>query len=194
MTEKEKLKNGLMYHGFDNELTEERKKAKDMLFDFNNLRPSMKEKCDAIIKELFGHIGDKFWIESPFYCDYGYNISIGNNFYVNHNCVILDCARVTIGDNVLIGPNTGIYTAGHAIDPEQRALGLEYAFPITIGNNVWIGGGCSILAGVTIGDNSVIAAGSVVNKDIPPNVVAAGNPCRVIRKITDEDIKKYRTE
>ena len=120
-------------------------------------------------------------------------IEVGDNFYVNHNCVILDGAKVTFGDNVFIAPNCGFYTAGHPIDYEQRNQGLEYAYPITVGSNVWIGGNCVILPGVTIGDNCVIGAGSVVNRDIPSGSIAVGNPCRVLRKITEADRQKYRT-
>lgn len=123
----------------------------------------------------------------PFHCDYGYNIEIGENFFANYNCVILDGAKVTFGDNVFIAPNCSFYTAGHPIDVLQRNQGLEYALPIKIGNNVWIGGNVTVLPGVTIGDNTVIGAGSLVNKDIPSNVVAAGNPCRVIREITENN-------
>jgi len=122
-------------------------------------------------------------ITAPFWCDYGSNIEIGENFYTNHNCVILDCAKVTFGDNVLIGPNCGFYTAGHPLDAVRRNQGLEYARPIHIGHNVWIGGGVQVAPGFTIGDDAVIGAGSVVTKDIPTGVLAAGNPCRVIRDL-----------
>ena len=128
-----------------------------------------------------------FTITAPFWCDYGYNIRLGKNFYSNHNLVILDGAKVIFGDNVFVGPNCGFYTAGHPIDYERRNKGLEYAYPITVGSNVWFGGGVQVMPGVTIGDNVVIGAGSVVVKDIPSNCVAVGNPCKVIREITDED-------
>ena len=130
-------------------------------------------------------------VTAPFYCDYGFNISVGNNFYTNHNCTILDAAKVEIGDSVFLAPNCVISTAGHATDPLQRSQGLEFAKPIRIGNHVWIGANVSVLPGVTIGDNTIIGAGSVVNRDIPSGVVAAGNPCRVIRNITEEDKHKY---
>ena len=130
-------------------------------------------------------------IEQTFWCDYGYNIEIGENFYSNHNLIILDGAKVTFGDNCFIAPNCGFYTAGHALDIKQRNQGLEIAWPITVGNNVWFGGNVIVLPGVSIGDGCIIGAGSVVNKDIPSGVLAAGNPCRVIRKITKEDEKKY---
>lgn len=184
MTEKEKAELGLLYDAnYDPEILADRDRAKEMLFDYNSLRPSQKEERGQLLKDLLGKAGKNPIVEPPFACDYGYNIEVGDNFYANVYCVILDGAKVCIGDNVFIAPHVGIYTAGHPLDVEQRNCGLEYARPITIGNNVWIGAGVSILPGVTIGDNAVIGAGSVVNKDIPSGVLAAGNPCRVIRKI-----------
>jgi maltose O-acetyltransferase len=190
-TEKEKSLGGMLYKAKDEELSAERLYARELIFLFNSLPPSEIEKRDEIIRKLFCKTGERFMIEPPFHCDYGSNISIGNNFYANFNLVILDCAKTEIGDNVLIGPNVGIYPAGHPVDPELRKMELEFAFPVTIGNNVWIGGNVVINPGVTIGDNSVIGSGSVVIKDIPDNVVAAGNPCRVIREISDRDRKYY---
>lgn len=187
MSEKQKMLNQEYYISWDEELVEEREKAKDLLFQFNNTRPSLRNERNAIIKMLFGSVGTNAWIESPFNCDYGYNISVGNNFYANNNCTILDCAKITIGDNVLIGPNVSFYTPNHAMDATERKAGYERSLPITIGNNVWISGSVTILPGVTIGDNSVIGAGSVVTKSIPANVVAAGVPCKIIRTITAED-------
>ena len=131
--------------------------------------------------------GDSFTIVAPFWCDYGYNIEIGENFFANHNTVILDGAKVTFGNNVFVAPNCGFHTAGHPIDAERRNQGLEYAYPITVGDNVWIGAGVQVMPGVTIGSNVVIGGGSVVVKDIPSNVVAVGNPCRVVRPITDDE-------
>lgn len=128
---------------------------------------------------------ENYWIEQPFWCDYGYNIEIGENFYSNHNLTILDGNKVKFGDNVFIGPNCSFYTAGHPLDTQRRNQGLEYAKPIIIGNNVWLGGNVCVLPGVTIGDNVVIGAGSVVTKDIPSNVVAAGNPCKIIKNLKD---------
>jgi galactoside O-acetyltransferase len=192
MTEKEKMLAGLLYDAnFDNDLVGERTKCKDILFEYNNLAPSNITKQSEIIISLFGKTKGTFTITAPFYCDYGYNIEIGENFYTNHNCVILDAAKVKFGDNVFIAPLCGFYTAGHPVDAEQRNKGLEYAYPITIGNNVWIGGGVHVMPGVTIGDNTVIGAGSIVTKDIPSDVIAVGNPCKVLRKITDEDKLKY---
>ena len=191
MTEKEKMLSGRPYQAFGEELFRERQYAKELLFDFNSARPSEIAKQNEIIKKLFGGIKGDFHIEAPFRCDYGYNLSIGKDFYSNYNCTILDCAEVTIGDNVMFAPNVSLFTAGHPIHHEPRIEGLEYAFPITIGNNVWIGGGVIINPGVTIGDNVVIGAGSVVTKDIPSNVVAVGNPCKIVKEITDEDKGKY---
>ncbi|MFY1045987.1 sugar O-acetyltransferase [Chryseobacterium sp. GP-SGM7] len=181
--EKEKMLAGKLYNANDENLIIERQEVKDLCFQYNHLLPSKIAERKDLIKKLFHKTGENFHIEQPFYCDYGYNIEIGENFYSNMNVVILDCAKVTFGNNVLIAPNCGFYTAGHPFDIEQRNNALEYAHPIKVGNNVWIGAGCSILPGVTIGDNTVIGAGSVVTKDIPPNVLALGNPCRVIRNI-----------
>ena len=158
-----------------------------MCFKMNSTFPSQKEKIMEIAREILGKTGEKFEIITPFWCDYGCNIELGRNFYANHNLVILDCAKVRFGDNVFIAPNCGFYTAGHPIDAERRNKGLEYAYPITVGDNVWIGGGVQVMPGVTIGSNVVIGAGSVVVKNIPDNCVAVGNPCRVIRPITDAD-------
>lgn len=191
MTEKEKMINGELYLSFGEELLKERQDAKELIFDFNTLRPTKIEERNEIIAKLFGEIGKGFFIEPPFRCDYGYNISVGKNFYSNYNCIILDCAKVTIGDNVLFAPNVSLFTAGHPIDAEIRNSGVEYAFPITIGNNVWIGGGVIVTPGVTIGDNVVIGAGSVVTKDIPAGVIVVGNPCKVIREISENDKKYY---
>ena len=163
--------------------------CKEILYDYNNLRPKELEKREEIIRKLFRKTGEEFHIESPFYCDYGFNITIGENFYSNHNLVILDGAEVIFGDNVFIGPNVGIYTAGHPIDVELRNKGIEYAKTIKIGNNVWIGGNVCIMPGVTIGDNVTIGGGAVVTKDIPSNVTAFGNPCKVY-KVNEENVGK----
>lgn len=188
MTEKEKMLNQMMYNGgVDEELAQERMKCKDLCYEFNNIRPSQIEEQKKKIKEIVGKTKSSFYITGPFWCDYGYNIELGENFYANHNLVILDCTKVVFGDNVLIGPDCGFYTAGHPIDAERRNAWLEYAYPITVGNNVWIGGGVRVMPGVNIGNDVVIGGGSVVTKDIPDNVVVVGNPCRVIRKITEED-------
>lgn len=192
MTEKEKAAAGYLYDAnFNKEMLQERNRCKDLCFQFNQCMPSDIEKQEKLLHEILGNIQGAITITAPFWCDYGYNISVGKNFYTNHNCVILDGAKVTFGDNVFIAPNCCFSTAGHAIDAKQRADGLEIAFPITVGNDVWIGANVTVLPGVTIGDGTVIGAGSVVNKDIPSNVIAAGNPCRPIRAITEEDKKKY---
>ncbi len=184
MTEKEKMQAGILYDAnYDSELIAERAACKELCHEYNRLAPSMSAEREALMRRLLGKTGKAFLIEQPFACDYGYNIEIGENFYMNVNGVILDGAKVTFGDNVFIAPNCGFYTAGHPLDWQQRNQGLEYARPITVGNNVWIGAGVSVLPGVTIGDNAVIGAGSVVTRDIPANVVAVGNPCRVVRTL-----------
>ena len=191
-SEKEKMGTGRLYDAnYDTELIAERQACKELCYTLNHLPPSQIAEREAIIRRLFCKTKERFLLEQPFYCDYGYNIEIGENFYANMNCVILDEAKVTFGDNVFIAPSCGFYTAGHPLDGEQRNRGLEYAPPIRVGNNVWIGAQVCVLPGVTIGDNTVIGAGSVVNRDIPANVIAAGNPCRVIREITEEDKTKY---
>lgn len=191
MTEREKALAGMLYDAsFDGELMQNRLYAKDLCHEYNLLPPSHMEQRNAVIQKLLGQTTGRFLIEQPFICDYGYNIEIGDEFYANHHCVILDGAKVTFGDHVMVAPNCGFYTAGHPLDAGQRNTGLEYAYPITIGNNVWIGGNVVVLPGVTIGDNTVIGAGSVVNRSIPAGVVAAGNPCRVLRRITEQDILK----
>lgn len=191
MTEKEKMLRSIIYDANnDKELIEERRAAKELCYDFNHLRPSDTEGQTKILSRLLGKAGDAVCIVAPFWCDYGYNIEVGRNFFANHNTVILDGAKVCFGDNVFIAPNCGFYTAGHPIDTERRNKGLEYAHPIIVGDNVWIGAGVQVLPGVTIGSNVVIGAGAVVVKDIPDNVVAVGNPCRVLRAITDEDKQK----
>ena len=190
-SEKEKMISGKPYKAFGDELANERQYAKELIFDFNSFRPNEIVNRNEVIKRLLGKIGSSFIIEPPFRCDYGYNIEIGENFYSNYNLIIMDCAKVKIGDNVMIGPNVSVYTAGHPVHFEIRNQGYEYAFPVSIGNNVWIGGNAVINPGVIIGDNSVIGSGSVVTKDIPDNVIAAGNPCKVLRGINEEDKLYY---
>lgn len=191
MKEKEKMLKQLLYNAnYDKELINERICAKEICYQYNNIRPSDLASQHKIMKSLLGKTAGSFCIVAPFWCDYGYNIEIGKNFFANHNTVILDANKVTFGDNVFIAPNCGFYTAGHPIDAERRNEGLEYAYPITVGDNVWIGGGVQVMPGVTIGNNVVIGGGSVVVKDIPDNSVAVGNPCKVIRAITEDDKKK----
>ena len=183
---------GYLYDAnYDKDIIKSRTECADLCYEFNNCRPSDTEKQNALLHRILGSVKGDIVVTAPFYCDYGFNITVGNNFYTNHNVTILDGAKVTFGDNVFIAPNCVFSTAGHAIDSEQRNAGLEIAFPINIGDNVWIGANVTVLPGVTVGSNTVIGAGSVVNKDIPDGVVAAGNPCRVIRKITAADKEKY---
>ena len=184
MTEKEKMLAGEIYSADDAQVLKELEVTRDKIFEYNSLRPSETKRMKEIIKELFGHVGDdNFLLNQPFRCDYGKQISVGKRFFANFNFTILDEARVTIGDDCFIGPNVSIYTACHSIDPVERNSRQEWAKPVTIGNNVWIGGSVTILPGVTIGDNVSIGAGSVVVKDIPSNSVAVGNPCKVIKRI-----------
>lgn len=183
-SEKEKCLRGELYDAnYDAELLAERQVCKDICYEYNHLKPSLVSEREKLLRRLLGRTGESFLIEQPFYCDYGYNISLGENFYANVNCVILDGVPVTFGDNVFVAPNCGFYTAGHPLDVDSRNRGLEYARPITIGDNVWVGAQVCVLPGVTIGDNCVIGAGSVVTHDIPAGSVAVGNPCRVLRKI-----------
>lgn len=182
-SEKEKMIAGELYYAYDSQLVAERKKARALTRQFNATTEEETEKRKSIIKQLFGSTGEKFEIEPPFRCDYGYNISIGENFYANFNCVMLDVCKIKIGKNVMFGPNVQVYTATHPTDTKTRISGLEFGKPITIGDNVWIGGGVIINPGVTIGDGTTIGSGSVVTKDIPANVVAVGNPCKVVKKL-----------
>lgn len=185
-SEKEKMLRGEIYDAnYDPELINERIRCKVMCRRYNDILPDRLEERAALLRSLLGKTGKTFLVEQPFYCDYGYNIEIGENFYSNVNLVILDGAKVKFGDNVFIAPNCGFHTAGHPLDVSRRNAGLEYARPITVGDNVWIGAGVNVLPGVTIGDNCVIGAGSVVNKDIPANSLAVGNPCRVIRSLEE---------
>lgn len=177
MTEKEKQQAGELYNANDRELFNERIKAKKLCAEYNAVECNDFQKRERILDRLVALRGENTVIEPNFFCDYGYNIVIGDNFYANHNLVILDCADIKFGNNVFIGPNCGFYAAEHPIDADLRNQGLEYAKPIKVGSNVWIGGGVTVIGGVTIGDNVVIGAGSVVTKDIPSNCVAVGNPC-----------------
>ncbi len=187
MTEREKMLAGELYRDSkDGELFQERLRIKELIYEINALRPEEDEKKDALFRKLLGKTGENFYIETPFRCEYGHHIEIGEGFFANFNCIMLDCAKITIGRDVLIGPNVSLLTAGHPVDPEIRRSGLEFAKPIVIGDNVWLGGGCIVTPGVTIGSNSVIGAGSVVTKDIPEGVVAVGVPCRVIGPVSQK--------
>lgn len=184
MTEKEKMLSGQIYSAVDPELVEELNVVKEMIRDYNDLRPSDKQAQLELLKGLLGNIADdEFLIIQPFFCDYGKQIRLGRRFFANFNFTVLDEARVTIGDDCFIGPNVSIYTACHSTDPIERNTRQEWAEPVTIGNNVWIGGSVTILPGVTIGDNVTIGAGSVVAKDIPSNSIAVGNPAKVIKRL-----------
>lgn len=188
LTEKEKMFKGIWYDANnDDEILKERSIADILCFEFNQTNPLQKEKQEEIITKLFPNIGKNITILQPVYTDYGYNTFIGDNSFINHNVYFMDGGKITIGKFAFIGPNCGFYTATHAILPEERNQGLEKAKPITIGDNVWIGGHVSILPGISIGDNSIIGAGSVVTSDIPSNVIAVGNPCKVLREINESD-------
>ena len=185
MTQFERMMAGLPYHA-DEETRKRMMKTRFLLQEYNSLAPDNMERKNEILRELLGKTSECFYIEPPFHCDYGCNIELGKQFYANYNLTILDCNKVVIGDGVLLGPNVTITAAGHPIHPESRKK-YEYGIPVTIGNKVWIGANVVICPGVTIGDGWVIGAGSVVTRDVPANVIAFGNPCRVYRSITDED-------
>lgn len=187
MQEKDKMLSGMLYNANQEELVRERRRAKQYCDKFNRLSPVKEEKQRKLLRRLLGSAEGEFTILPSFWCDYGYNIHLGNHFFANHHLVILDCAKVSFGDNVLIGPNCGFYTAGHPKNTELRNQDLEYAYPIAVGDNVWFCGGVQVCPGVRIGSNVIIGAGSVVIHDIPSNVIAAGNPCRVIRRLADEE-------
>ena len=191
MNQKERMLANLPYKAWMDGLSEERTENKKKIFKYNNMDPGDVAGKDKLIKEILGKTGNTVCIESPFHCDYGYHIEVGENFFANYNLVILDVAKVKIGDNAQIAPNVAIYTAGHPIHPDSRNSGYEYGIDITIGDNVWIGGNTCIMPGVTIGNNVVIGGGSVVTKDLPDNVIAVGNPCRIVREITEEDRDYY---
>ncbi len=182
-TEKEKMLSGERYNALDEQLATERTNARILLQQLNNTDPSDTETLNTTLKALIPNAGQDLWIQPPFYCDYGYNIEAGDKVFFNFNCVVLDVMKVTIGSRTLFGPNVQIYTAMHPVNHAERATGLEFAKPIVIGEDVWVGGSAVICPGVTIGSRSIIGAGSVVTRDIPENVFAAGNPCRVIRAI-----------
>ena len=193
MNMKERMAANLPYKAWMDGLAEDRNECRKKIYKFNNMSPDQEEESLKYLKEeILGKAGSGFFIiEKPFRCDYGYNIEIGDNFFANYNFVVLDVGKVKIGNNVQIAPNVGLYTAGHPLHPDSRNSGYEYGIDITIGDNVWIGGSVCVMPGVTIGNNAVIGAGSVVTKDIPDNAIAVGNPARVLRYITEEDRDYY---
>ncbi|MEI2663088.1 sugar O-acetyltransferase [Rossellomorea sp. LJF3] len=189
-TEKQKMLHGELYEPWDPQLVEERKKARYLTRILNSTTEEEGEKRVATLKQLFGSTGETVYLEPNFRCDYGYNIHVGNNFFANFDCVILDVCKVSIGENCMLAPGVHIYTATHPVNPIERNKGPEYGKPVIIGHNCWIGGGAIINPGVSIGDNVVIASGAVVTKDVPSNVVIGGNPARIIKKIELEE-KRY---
>lgn len=186
MTERELQQNGMLYRP-DAELMRIHNNSKRITRLLNSTLETERPRRMELVQELFAAAGEGAYIEPPFYCDYGCNTRVGKNFYANYDCVFLDCGNITIGDHVMLGPKVALYAVNHPIDPAVRQYHHDFPLPITIESHVWIGGSSVVCPGVTIGENTVIGAGSVVTKDIPPNVVAAGNPCRVIRPITQED-------
>ncbi|MGP6444004.1 maltose acetyltransferase domain-containing protein [Rahnella aceris] len=191
MSTREKMNIGELYTDMDEGLPEERGAGKERVYDFNLTRPSEEAKRLQLLRSIMGSLGESCWIEPPLRVAYGTHIHIGNNFYANFNLTVVDDATVTIGDNVMIAPNVTLATAGHPIDPDIRITGQQFSLPIVIEDNVWLGTGVIVNPGVTIGRNSVIGAGSVVTKSIPPDVVAAGVPCRVLRPITASDREAF---
>ena len=193
MTEREKMHTGQLYQPNDPTIMEEQTRRLELLYDFNATRPHEAEKRAALLKEMFAEIGENCWIEPPLRANWsGKFVHFGNNVYANFNLTLVDDTHVYVGDNVMFGPNVTVATAGHPLNAEQRAQGMQYNLPVRIGKNCWIGAGALIMPGVRIGDNTVIGAGSVVTKDIPSGVVAAGVPCRVLHPITPDSKEKYR--
>ena len=192
MSIRDEMMSGRLYDASNGELLDELYKAQELCQDYNALRITDFEGRARVLGELIGKAGKNLVVNPPFFCDYGSNIKVGDNVFINCYCVFLDEAKITIGNNVFIAPQCGFYTAGHPLDADLRRRKLEYSLPITIGDDVWIGGMVCVMPGVTIGSGSVIAGGSVVVNDIPSGVLAAGNPCKVIRKITPEDRDRYR--
>jgi maltose O-acetyltransferase len=183
LTQRERMLAGELYRASDPELVAARLRARELTQRYNTTPAAARDEQRALLGELVGELGDKVWVEPPFHCDYGTNIALGDRTYMNFGCIVLDCARVEIGPLTKLGPAVQLCAATHPVDPEERATGLELAQPIVVGRNVWIGGGAIVGPGVTIGDDAVIGAGSVVVKDVPARVVAAGSPCRVLREL-----------
>lgn len=191
MNQRERMLGGLPYKPCRDGLLELRRACRHKLFRFNNLPPDAEEDRDALLRSILGKCGTSVHIEGPFYCDYGFNIEVGERFFANYHLTVLDVAPVRIGDNVLCAPNVAIYTAGHPLHPVSRNSDYEYGAPVTIGDNVWLGGNVVINPGITVGNNVVIGSGSVVTHDIADNTLAAGNPCRPLRAITEADRDIY---
>ena len=191
MTVCEKMKSGMLYCCDDEELMQEQTKCLEKLYDFNQTRPGEADKRAALLKELLAEVGEGCYVEPPLHANWGCNTHFGHHIYANFNLTLVDDTDIFVGDYVMFGPNVTVATAGHPVDPELRRQVAQFNMPIHIGNNVWIGAGSVLLPGVSIGDNSVIGAGSIVTKDIPANVVAVGNPCRVLREIGDHDREYY---
>lgn len=191
MTEWERLQQGFIYNDFDEDLFERRVAAKKLFKAYNKTDDEEVELRNQIMRQLFKSVGKNVWIEPDFRCEFGKNITVEDDVYINFGCIILDCAEVTIGSHTLIGPNVGLYAANHSVDAAERINGGCCGKPIHIGKNVWLGGDVKVVPGVTVGDNTIIGTGSIVTKDIPSNVIAVGNPCKVIREITDEDKTDY---
>lgn len=191
MNAKERMKNGKIYFCTDEELAKEQLRRLDRLYDFNQTRPSEMPKRMALLKEILAEVGENCYVEPPLHANWGCHTHFGNNVYANFNLTLVDDTDIYVGDGVLFGPNVVVAVAGHPVDPDLRRKVAQFNLPVHIGNNVWIGAGAIILPGIAIGDNSVIGAGSVVTKDIPANVVAVGNPCRVLREIGEHDREYY---
>ena len=191
MTTRERMQSGKLYFCTDEEIAKEQLECLEILYDYNHTRPSESQKREQILKNLLAEIGENCYIEPPHHANWGKYTHFGNNVYANFNLTLVDDTDIFVGDNVMFGPNVIIATAGHPVDPPLREKVAQFNIPVRIGKNVWIGAGAIVLPGVTIGDHSVIGAGSVVTKDIPPNVVAVGNPCRVLREINDRDKEYY---
>ncbi|MFR1435790.1 MAG: sugar O-acetyltransferase [Acutalibacteraceae bacterium] len=191
MTVKEKMKNGMLYCCGDEELMREQTQCLEKLYDFNQTRPSEADKRAALLKELFAEVGEGCYVEPPLHANWGCNTHFGHHVYANFNLTLVDDTDIFVGDYVMFGPNVTVATAGHPVDPELRRQIAQFNIPVHIGNNVWIGAGSVLLPGVSIGDNTVIGAGSIVTRDIPANVVAVGNPCRVLREIGEHDREYY---
>ncbi|MBQ2730401.1 MAG: sugar O-acetyltransferase [Clostridia bacterium] len=192
MTETEKRHAGEMYYAMDPDIRRDYLESRSVCWRYNQLAPWQEAEREALLKGFLHQTGEHLTIEPPFYCDFGFNVEVGENFFANYNLTNLSGAKVKFCDNVFLGPNCGFYPPEHPHDVESRNAAFEFAFPITVGNNVWMGGGCTVLSGVTIGDNTIIGAGSVVTHDIPANVIAAGNPCRVLRPLTEEEMNGTR--